>query len=62
MGIRGVSVGRVMRVEPLAILVKARDGHEFWLRRDAVIGVEGDRVELICDATEVRRYEVDGPE
>lgn len=61
-GIRGVSVGSVVRVERNAVLVKPRDGgREFWLGRDAVIGVEDGRVELICDAGEVRRYEVEGP-
>ncbi len=56
-GIRGTFVGLVSEVGTEAVLVAPEGkGQAYWLRREAIIGVEGNRVELICDSEEVGRY------
>jgi hypothetical protein len=62
MGIRGALVGHVAAVDEGCIQVEPEGkGESFWIRSEAVIGVDGNRVELICDAGEVHRYLMDAP-
>ncbi len=61
--IRGTLVGFVSNVSAEALLVEPEGtGDAYGLRRDAIIGVEGGRVELICDSEEVGRYIAPVPE
>jgi hypothetical protein len=60
-GIRGAFVGLIAEVTDDAIMVAPDDGADaYWLRRDAIFGVDDRRVELICDASEVHRYRLEG--
>lgn len=56
-GIRGAFIGLVGEVRDDALLLEPDgDAQPYWLRLEAVIGVDGNRVELICDSSEVSRY------
>ena len=57
-GIRGSYVGEVAEVRDDVFLVEPDEQPPFWLQLDAVVGIDGNRVELICDTSEVRRYMV----
>lgn len=62
LGISGALVGYVLAVGDGCIQVEPDGGAEpFWIRRDGVLGVEANRVELICDPSEVHRYRLDAP-
>ncbi|HMO96279.1 MAG TPA: DUF2171 domain-containing protein [Tepidiformaceae bacterium] len=60
-GIRGVFVGLVDEVRDEAFRIAPEaDREPFWVDRSAILGIDGRRVELICDASEVHRYRLNG--
>jgi hypothetical protein len=63
-GVSGTFVGTVREVGEGKFLVAPADPGDlpYWLKSEAVIGVDGNRVELICSATEVHRYLADAPQ
>jgi hypothetical protein len=58
--IRGAFIGYISEVTESAVLITPEaDGEEYWLKCDAILGVDGQRVELICDSSEIHRYRVE---